>query len=152
MSDSLRDPMDCSMSPTISWSLLKFMTIDSVMLSNNLILCGPLFLLLSVFPSIRVFSDESALTSHGKSIRASAVDLPMNIQCWFPLGLTDLLAVQGTLKNLFQHHSLKASILQCWAFFMVQLSHLYMTTGKNIALTIQTFVGKMMSLLSKYSV
>ena len=144
MSDSLR-PNDCSMPGFLvhhqHLSLLKLMSFESVMPSNHLVLCLPLLFLPSVFPSIRVFSNESVL-SIGAS--ASASVLPMNIQYWFSLGLTgfDLLAVQETLKSLLQHHSSKASILWCSAFFMVQLLHPYMTTGKNIALTIQTFVGK----------
>ena len=127
------------------------MTIELVMPSNYLILCRPLLLLPSIFPSIRVFSNELTLCirwpkywSFSFSISLSneysgLISLRMD---WF-----DLLAVQGTLKSLLQHHSSKASILQCSAFFTVQLSHLYMTTGKTIALTRQTFVGKVTSLL-----
>ena len=115
-----------------------------MMPSSHLILFRPLLLLPSVFPSIRVFCNESVLhisSSHGQSIgvSASASVLLMN---WF-----DLLAVQGVLKSLLQHHSSKASILWHSAFFMVQFSHPYMTTGKTIALTMWTFVGKVMSLL-----
>ena len=108
-----------------------------------------------IFPSIRVFSKSQFFASGGQSIGASASAsvLPMNIQNWFPLGWIslqffrmDLLAVQGTLKSLLQHHSSKASVLRCSAFFMVQLSHPYMATGKTIALTRWTFVGKIMSL------
>ena len=119
------------------------MPIESVMPSNHLIFCRPLLLLPSVFPSIGVFSNESSLVSGGQSIGASASAsvLPMNIQDWL-----DLLAVQGTLKSFLQHHSSKASILLHSAFFIVQLSHPYMTIGKTIALTIQTVVGKVMSL------
>ena len=140
-----------SLSFTVSWSLLKLMYIYSVMLSNHLILCQPLFLLPSIFPSIMVFSNESAFWIKYQSIGASvsASVLPMNIQGWFPLGLTGLISwlPKETLKSLLQHHNSKASILWHSAFFMVQLSHPYMTTGKLIALTIWTFVGKVMSLL-----
>ena len=109
----------------------------------------PFLLLPSIFPSIRVFSNESALWIRWPKYWcfSSSIRLSVNIQDWFPLGLVDLLAVQGTLKSLLQHHSSKASILQCLAFFMVQLSNPYMTTGKNTALTGWTFVGKIMSLL-----
>ena len=128
------------------------MSIESVILSNHLIHCCPLLLLPSIFPSIMVFSNESAFWIKYQSIGASvsASVLPMNIQGWLPLRMTDwfhLFAVQGTLKSLLQNHNLKASILWHSAFFMVQLSHLYVTTGKIIALTIWTFVGKVMSLL-----
>ena len=149
-----------SLAITNSQSLLKLMSIESVMPCNHLILCHPLFLLPSIFPSIRVFSNESVLLIGGQSIRASVSEsvLPMNIQDWFPLGFTgfiSLQSVQGTLKSLLQHHSSKASILWCSAFFMVQFSHWYMTTGfkcilfngKTIALTRWTFVDKVMSLL-----
>ena len=127
------------------------MSIESVMPSNHLILCCPFFLLPSIFPNIRVFCNESALCircpkywNFSFSISPSSeysglISFKMD---WF-----DLLAVQRTLKSLLQHHSLKASILQCSVFFMVQLSHPYMTTGKTIALTRQNFVCKMMSLL-----
>ena len=144
MSDSLWTPWTaaCQAPPsvTISQSLLKFMTIESMMLSNHLILCHPLLLSLSIFPSIRVFSNKSALCimwpkhwSFSFSISPSNEysDLISFRIDWF-----DLPAVQGTLKSLLQHHSLKASILRCSAFFMVQLLHPYMTTGKTIALTI----------------
>ena len=118
---------------------------------NHLILYRPLLLLPSIFPSIRVFSNESVLTSVGQSIRASASAsvLPMNTQrlISFRMDCLDLLAVQGTLKSLLQHHSSKVPIHQHSAFFIVQLSHIYMTTGKTTALTRQTFVGKVMSLL-----
>ena len=119
--------------------------------SNHLILCHPLLLLPSIFPSIRVFSNESALHirwskywSFSFNIRPSN-EHPELIS--LRIDWLDLLAVQGTLKSLLQHHSSKASILQCSAFFIVQLSHPYMTTGKTIALTRQTFVDKVMSLL-----
>ena len=127
------------------------MSIKSVMPSNHLVLCHPLLVLPSVFPSIRVFSNESALHfrwpkywrfNFSISPSGEYSELTSFRIDWF-----DLLAVQRTLKSLFQYHSLKASVLQCSAFFIVQLSHLYMTTGKTIALTIQTFVHQAMSLL-----
>ena len=146
--------MDCRhqafLSITNSWSLPKLMSIESVMPSNHLILCHPLLLLLSIFPSIRVFSNESVLRirwSKYWSIRFSIS--PSNEYSGlisFRMDSFDLLAVQGTLKSLLQHHSSKTSILQHSAFFIVQLSHPYMTTGKNIALTRWTFEGKVMSL------
>ena len=131
-----------SLSFAISQSLLSFMSIASVMPSNHLILCHPLLLLPSIFPSIRVFQMSQFFASGGQSIGVShsASVLPMNIQNRFP-------AVQGTLKSLLQHHSSKASILWRSTFFMVQLSHPYTTTGKTTALTRRTFVGKVMSLL-----
>ena len=136
-----------SLSFTISWNLLKVISIEFMMPSNHLILCGPL-LLPSIFSSIRVFSKSQLFTSDGQSIGALASILLMNIQGWFPLGwLFDLLAVQGTLKSLLQHHSAKASLLWRSAFFMVQFSHSYTTTGKTIALTIWTCGNKVMSLL-----
>ena len=120
------------------------MSIKSVMPSNHLIIYCPFLLPPSVFPSVRVFSKESVLCIRWPSIRVSALAsvLPMNIQDWL-----DLLAVQGTLKSLFHHHSSKASILQHSAFFIIQLSHPLMTTGKTIALTRRIFVGRVMSLL-----
>ena len=127
------------------------MSIESVMPSNHLILCHPILLLPSVFPSIRVFSNESALHFRWpKYWRFSFSISPINEQLGlisFRMDWLDLLAVQGTLKSLLQHHSSKASILQHSAFFIVQLSHPYMTTGKTIASTRWTFVGKVMSLL-----
>ena len=142
-----------SLSVTNSQSLLKLMSIEFVMPSNHLILCCPLIPLPSIFPSIRVFSNESVLPigwpeywSFSFSISPSN-DYSRLIS--FRIDWLDLLAVQGTLKNLLQLHSSKASILQCSAFFIVQISHPYMTTGKTIALTIGTFVGKVMSLLFK---
>ena len=116
--------------------------------SNHLILCRPLLLLTSVFPSIWVFSSESVLVSCGQSIGTSAPAsvLPMNIQDWFPLGLTDLISLQFKgLSSLLKHHF--KSISSALSFLIVQLSHPYMTTGKTIALTRQIFVGKVMSLL-----
>ena len=134
------------MSITNSQSLLKLMCIESVMPSNHLIFCHPLLLLPSIFPSIRVFSNESALCirwpkywSFGFSISPSNEYLGL---ISIRMDWLDLLAVQGTLKSLLQHHSSKASILRHSAFFIVQLSHPYMTTGKTIALTGQTSVGK----------
>ena len=122
----------------ISQSLLRFMSIESVMLSNHLILCCPL-LLPSIFPSIRVFSNELALYIRWpKYWSFNFSKSPSNEYSGlisFRIDLFDLLAVQGTLKSLLQHHNSKASILQCSAFFIVQLSNLYMTTGKTIALS-----------------
>ena len=140
-----------SLSITNFWSLPKPMTIESVMPSNNLILCHPLLLLPSIFPSIKVFSNESALCIRWPGIRVYSFNIsPSNEHpglISFRMTWLDLLAVQGTLKSLLQHHSSKASILQCSAFFTVHLSHPYMTTGKTIALTRWTFVGKVMALL-----
>ena len=139
------------LSHTISQSLLKFMSIELVMPSNHLILCRPLLLLPSIFPSIRVFSNESALRIRWPKYWSFSFNIsPSNEHpglISFRMDWLDLLAVQGTLKSLLQHHSSKASILQRSAFFTVQLSHPYMTTGKTIALTRRTFVGKVMSLL-----
>ena len=140
-----------SLSITNSWSLVKFMSIESVMPSNHLILWHRLLLLPSIFPRIRVFYNESTLLigwpkcwSFSFSIIPSK-EIPGLIS--FTIDWLDLLAVQGTLKSLLQHHSSKASILWRSAFFTVQLSHPYMTTGKTIALTRWTFVGKVISLL-----
>ena len=131
--------LQASLPFTISWSLLKLMSAELVMPSNHLTFCHPLFLLSSTFPNIRVFSNESAFHIGWPSIRVSALAsvLPMNIQGWFPLGLSGFISFQskGLLKSLPLHHNLKASILLCSAFLMVQLSHPYMTTGKTIALT-----------------
>ena len=122
-----------------------------MMPSNHLILCCPLLLLPSIFPSMRVFSNESALHIRWPKYWSFSFNIsPSNAHSGlisFRMDWLDLLAVQGTLKSLLQHHSSKASILQCSAFFTVQLSHPYMTTGKTIALTRWTFVGKVMSLL-----
>ena len=127
------------------------MTIESVMPSNHLILCHPLLLLPSVFPSIRVFSNESALCIRWPKYWSFTFNIsPSNEHpglISFRIDWLDLLAVQGTFKSLLQHHSSKASVLRCSAFFTVQLSHPYMTTGKTIALTRRTFVDKVMSLL-----
>ena len=140
-----------SLSITNSQSLLKLMSIESVMPSNHLILCYPLLLPPSIFPSIRVFSNESVLHIRWQNYWSFSFSIsPSNEYSGlisFRMDWFDLLAVQGTLKSLFQHHSSKASILQLSAFFIVQLSHPYMTTGKTIALTRWTFVGKVMSLL-----
>ena len=133
---------------TISQSLLKLMSIESVMPSNHLILCGPL-LLPSVFPSIRVFSNESVLCLRWPKYWSFSIS-PSN-DYWGLISLRidwfDILAVQETLKSLLQFHSAKASILWHSAFFMIQLSHLYMTTGKTSSLTRRAFVGKVMRLL-----
>ena len=139
-----------SLSITNSQSLLKLMSIKSVMPSSHLILCHPLLLLPSVPPSIRVFSNESTLHMWWPKYWSFSFSIsPSNEHpgLIFRMDWLDLLAVQGTLKSLLQHHSSKASILQCSAFFIVQLSHPYMTSGKTIALTKWTFVGKQMSLL-----
>ena len=140
-----------SLSITNFWSSPKLMSIESVMPSNHLILCHPLLLLPPMPPSIRVFSSESTLHMRWPkywSFRFSispSKEIPGLIS--FRMDWLDLLAVQGTLKSLLQHHSSKASILRRSAFFTVQLSHSYMTTRKTIALTRRTFVGKVMSLL-----
>ena len=127
------------------------MSIESVMPSNHLILCHPLFLLPSIFPRVRVFSNYSALHIRWPKYWSFGFNIsPSNVHSGlisFRMDWLDLLAVQGTLKSLLQHHCSKASILWCSAFFIVQLSHPYMTTGKTIALTSRTFVGKEMSLL-----
>ena len=140
-----------SVSITNSWSLLKFMSIKSVMPSNHLTLYRALLLLPSVFPSIKVFSNESALCIRWPKYWSFSFNIsPSNEhpgRIFFRMDWLDLLAVQGTLKSLLQHHSSKASILRRSAFFIFQLSHPYMTTGKTIALTRRTFVGKVMSLL-----
>ena len=141
-----------SLSITNSWSLLKLMSIESVMPSNHLIFCCPLLLPPSVFPSIRFFSSESVLCIRWPKYWSFSFSIsPSNEYSGLIsfLGLTgfDLLTVQGTLQSLLQDHNLKASILWHSAFFIVQLSHPYMTTGKTIALTIFSFVGKVMSLL-----
>ena len=129
------------------------MSIESVMPSDHLILCHPLLLLPSIFPSIRVFSNESALCIRWPKYWSFSFNIsPSNEDpglISFRMDWLDLLAVQGTLKSLLQYHSSKESIIRCSAFFIVQLSHPYMTTGKTITLTRQTFVGKVMSLLFK---
>ena len=138
------------LSITNFWSLPKLMSIELVMPSNHLILCRPLLLPPSIFPSIRVFSNESALCIRWPKYWSFSFNIgPSNEHpgLIFRRDWSDLLAVQGTLKSLLQHHSSKASILWLSVFFTVQLSHPYMTTGKTIALTRQTFVGQVMSLL-----
>ena len=136
---------------TESQSLLKLMSIKSVMPSSHLILCCPLLLLSPIPPSIRVFSNESALRIRWPEYWSFSFSIyPSNEHpglISFRMDWLDLLAVQGSLKSLLQHHSSKASILRLSAFLIVQLSHPYMTTGKTIALTRWTFVGKVMSLL-----
>ena len=133
------------------WSLLKLMSIESVMPSNHLVLCCPLLLLPSIFPSIRVFTNELILCIRWPKYWSFRFSIsPSNEYSGlisFRMDWLDLLAVQGTLKSLLQNHSSKASFLWCSAFFIVQLSHPYITTGKNIVLIRQTFVGKVMFLL-----
>ena len=127
------------------------MSVESVMPSNHLILCHPLLLLPSIFPSNRVFSNESALCIRWPKYWSFSFNIsPSNEhpgQISFRMDWLDLFAVQGTLKSLLQHHSSKASILRCSAFFIAQLSHAYMTTGKTIALTRWTFVSKVIPML-----
>ena len=142
--------MDCRMpsfpSLSISRSLLKVISIELVMPSNHLTLCRPLLLLPSIFPSIKVFSNESALRIRWPKYWNFSFSIsPSNEYSGlisFRIDWFHLLVVQGILKSLLQHHSSKASILWCSAVFIDQLSHLYMTTGKTIALTRWTFVGK----------
>jgi len=138
-----------SLSTTNSWSLLKCMSIELVMPSNHLILCRPLLLPPSIFPSIRVFSNESVLHIRWPKYWSFSIGPSNEYSGLISIRMDwlGLLAVQGTLKSLLQHHSSKASILQCSAFFMVKLSHPYMTTRKTIALTRWTFVSWVMSLL-----
>ena len=134
-----------SLSITDFWSILKFRSIESVMPSNHLILCRPFLLLPSIFPSIRVFSNESALCIMWPKYWSFSFNIsPSNEHpglISFRMDWLNLLAVQGTLKSLLQHHSSKASILQHSAFFIVQISYPYMTSGKTIALTRSIFVG-----------
>ena len=153
MSDSVTPwtaARQASLSITNFQSPPKPMSIESVMPSNHLILCRSLLLLPSIFPSIRVFSNESALRIRWPEYRSFSFNIsPSNKDpglISFRRDWLDLLAVQGILKSLIQHHSLKASILRRLAFFIVQLSYPYMTTGKTIALTRQTFICKVMSL------
>ena len=152
---TLCHPMDCS-SPglpffTVSRSLFRSMSSESVMPSSHLILCCPFLLLPSIFPSIRVFSNESALHIRQPKYWSFSFSISASNEysglISFRMDWLDLLAAQGTLRSLLQHRSLKASVLWCSAFFMVQLSHLYMTTGKTIALTRGSFVRKMTCLL-----
>ena len=151
-------PIDCSKPGfPILHNPLQFAQVhvyESVMLSNHLILCHSL-LLTSVFPSSRVFPMSWLFTSHSQSTGAGASVLPTNIQGWFPLGSTGLISLQckEISKRLLQHHNLKATIFQCSAFYMIQFSHQYMTTGKNTALTIWTFLAKwclLFNMLSRF--
>ena len=138
------------LSITNSQRLLKLMSIELVMPSNHLILCCPLLLLPSTFPSLRVFSNESVLCIKWPKYWSFSFSISPSSEysglISFKMDWLDLLVVRGTLKSLFQHHSSKAQ-LRCSAFFIVQLSHPYMTTGRTIALTRWTFIGKVMSLL-----
>ena len=151
---TLCNPMDWSTPGLpVHHQLLKFGQTQSIMLvmpSNHLILCRPLLLRYSIFPSIRVFSNESVLRIRWPKYQSLSFSIsPSNEYSGlisFRMDWLDLFAVQGTLKSLLQHHSSKASILRCSAFFVVQLPHPYMTTGNTIALTRQTFVGTVMSL------
>ena len=141
-----------SLSITNSRNSLKFMSIDSVMPSNHLILCRPLILLPSIFPSIRVFSSELLLGIRWPNYWSFSFNISPSSEysgliSFRMIACFDLLAVQGTLKSLLQHQSSKETIPRCSAFFTVQLSHPYMTTGKTIALTRRTLVGKVLSLL-----
>ena len=137
-----------SLSITNSGSLPKLMSIESVMPSDHLILCRPLLLLSSIFPSIRVFSNESALRIRWPKYWSFSFNISPSKEhpglISFKMDWLDILTVQGTLKSFLQHHSSKASILWCSAFFIVQLLHPYMTTGKTTALTRRTFLGKVM--------
>ena len=146
--------MPASLFITNFWSLPKLMSIELVISSKHLILCHPLFLLPSIFPSTTVFSNELALRIRWPKYWSFSFNIsPVNEHpglIFFRMDWLDLLAVQGTLKSLLQHHSSKASILQSPVFFIVQLSHPYMTTGKTISLTGWTFVDKEMSLLLCY--
>ena len=155
MSDSLQPhglhtALQAFLSFTISSSLLRLISMESLIPSNHLILCRSLLLLPSIFSSISVFSSEPVLHIRWPKCWSFSTSIsPSNEYSRlisFKINWCDLLAVQGTLKSLIQHHSSKASILQYSAFLMVQLSHAYMTTGKTIALTIRTFVGKVISL------
>ena len=151
---TLCNPMHCSsqasLSITNSQSLLKLMSIKPMMPSNHLILCHPLLLLPSIFPSIRVFTNESALHIRWPKFWSFSFNISPSSECSglisFRMDWLDLLAVQGTLKSILQHHNSKATILWHSAFFIVHFSHLYMTPGKTIALTRWTFVSKVMSL------
>ena len=151
---TLCNPMVCSsqasLSITNSWSLLKLLSIELVMPSNCLILCRPLLLLPSIFPIIRVFANESVLHIRWPKYCSFSFSISTSNEysglISFRIDRLDLLAIHGTLKSLLQYYSSKASILQCLAFFIVQLSHPYMTTGKTVALTRWSFVGKVMSL------
>ena len=154
---TLCDPMDCSMSGyPVHHRLpkpIQLMSIESVMPSNHLTLCCPVLLLPSIFPSIRVFSNESVLCirwpKYGSFSFSISPSKEYSVLISFRIDWFDLLTVQGTLRSLLQNHSSKVSILPHSAFFLVQLSHPYMITGKTIASTRQTFIGKVMSLLFK---
>ena len=146
--------MDCStpgFSITNSRSLLKLMSMELVMPSNHLTLCRPLLLLPSIFPSIRVFPNKSVLHIRWPKYWSFSFSTSLSNEysglIYFRIDWFDLLSLQGTLKSLLQHHSLRASVVWCSALLMVQLSHPYMTTGKTIVLTRWTFVSKVMSLL-----
>ena len=152
---TLCDPMDCS-PPGLPIhhhlpELVKLLSIESVMPSSHLILCCPLLLLPPISPSLRVFSNGSTLHMRWPKYWSFSFSISLSNEhpglISFRMDWLDLLTVQGTLKSLLQHHSSKPPIRRCSAFFTVQLSHPYMTTGKTIALTRQTFVGKVMSLL-----
>ena len=140
-----------SLSITNSWSLLNLMSMELMIQSNHLTLCHPLLLLPSLFPSIRVFSNELVLCIRWPKYWSFSFSISPSNECSglisFRMDWLDLLAVQGTLKSLLQNHSSKVSIVQHSGFFTVQLSHPYVTTGKTIALTTETFVGKVMKLL-----
>ena len=142
-----------SLSINNSWSLSKLISIESMMPSNHLILYRPLLLLLPIPPSISVFLNESALRIRWPKYWSFSFSIsPSNEHpglIFFRMDWLDLLAVQGTLKSLLQHHSSKASIFQCSAFFILQFSHPFMTTGKTIALTRRTFVGKVKKIKQK---
>ena len=144
-----------SLSFTLSPSLLKFTSIESVVPSSHLILCHPLLLLPSIFSSIRVFSNELSLHIRWRKYWSFSFSISPSSEHSVLISLRinwlELLAVQGTLESFLQHHNSKASVFRCSAFFVVQLSHPYMTTGKTIALTRWTFVVKVMSLLSGLS-
>ena len=154
MSDSLWHELQHTRLPCASLSPGVCPNSCPMMPSDHLILCHPLLLLPSILPSIRVFSSESAPCSGWPNYRSFSFSISSSNEysglIFFRMDWFDLLAVQGTLKSLLQCRSSKASILQCWAFFMVQLSHPYMTTGKTIASTRRTFVDKVMSLLFIY--
>ena len=143
--------LQASLSITNSRSLLQIMSIESVMPSNHLVFCRPLLLPPSIFPSIRVFSNESVLRMRWPKNWSFSFSISLSNEysglISFRMDWLDLLAVQGTVKSLLQHHSSKASILRCTVFFIVQLSHPYMTTGKTIALTRWTFAFHMLSRL-----
>ena len=150
---TLCDPLDCSipgpLSITNSQSLLKLMSIESVMPSNHLILYHPLLLQSLIFCNIRIFSNESVLHIKWSKYWSFSFNISPSREhpqlIYFRMDWLDVLAVQGTLKSLLQHHSSKPSILRCSAFFIVQISYPYMTNGKTIALTRWNFVGKVMS-------